>query len=140
MLARTDTTHFAEDSVHRTVSKNLTDLLSHGLDADDCVHVASHHIVEAYALGGLGFVKELIADTVLSQMRVILSTGGGIEVTWNRMRRYMQHLEPPLRSLKKHQRQDWASLLVKVLQSLQSASAPHGATRQKVVVDHLKLL
>ncbi|CAE7225267.1 unnamed protein product [Symbiodinium sp. CCMP2592] len=139
-LAKTDTTHFSEDYVRQTVGKNLTDLLTHCRDSDQGVRGAAHHIVKEHAYDGLGFVKELLANTVLSQMTDILSTGRGTQPTWNVMKRYMEHLEPLLRWLTKRQRQVWASLLVKVLYSLQPASAPNRAACQKVVVDHLKLL
>ena len=135
VLAHTDTTHFAEDYVYQTVSRNLADLLSHCLHADERVHLSAHYILQEHALGGLGFVQELIADTVLSQMRDILSTSGEMKVSWNHM-----HLEPLLRGLTRRQRQDWASLLVTVIHNLQAATAPHGATRQKVVFHQLKLL
>eukprot|EP00439_Symbiodinium_sp_Y106_P064305 s4231_g10.t1 len=88
----------------------------------------------------LGFGKELIADTVLSQMTDILSTGRATHTTWKCMTQYTNHLEPLLRWLTKRQRQDWASLLVKFLHSLQPASAQTRATCQKLVVDDLKLL
>ncbi|CAE7651996.1 unnamed protein product [Symbiodinium sp. CCMP2592] len=140
VLAQKDTTHFAEDYVYQTVSRNLTDLLSHCPHADERVHLSARHILQEHALGGLGFVQELIADTLLSQMRDILSTSGEIKVTWNHMQMYLKHLEPLLRGLTRRQRQDWASLLVKVIHNLPAAPAPLGATRQKVVLHQLKLL
>ncbi|CAE6922214.1 unnamed protein product [Symbiodinium sp. CCMP2592] len=140
MLAKTNTTHFSEDYVRQTVGNNLTDLSTHCLDSDEGVRAAAHHIIQEHALGTLGFVKELIADTVLRQMTDILSTGRETQTTWRLMAPYMDHLEPLLRWLTKSQRQDWASLLVKFLHSLQSASASIRATCQKLAVGHLKLL
>ncbi|CAE7323120.1 unnamed protein product [Symbiodinium sp. CCMP2592] len=140
MLARTSTTHFSEDYVRQTVGNNLADLLTHCLDSDEGVRAAAHHIIQEHALGALGFVKELIADTVLRQMTDILSTGRETQTTWRLMAPYMAHLEPLLRWLTKSQRQDWASLLVNFLHSLQSTSAQTRATYQKLAVGHLKLL
>ncbi|CAE6922230.1 PAO3 [Symbiodinium sp. CCMP2592] len=140
MLARTSTTHFSEDYVRQTVGNNLADLLTHCLDSDEGVRAAAHHIIQEHALGALGFVKELIADTVLRQMTDILSTGRETQTAWRLMAPYMAHLEPLLRWLTKSQRQDWASLLVNFLHSLQSTSAQTRATYQKLAVDHLKLL
>ena len=144
MLARSDFTHFSEDSVRQTVDKNLSVLFSvlfsHCLDSDERVRISAHYIVREHAAGGLGFVKELIADTLLSQMRDILATGTEVEATWKRSKMYMPHLETLLRSLTQRQHREWRSLLIKVLHSLQSASARCRAIRQNWVIDHLKIL
>ncbi|CAE7196470.1 AMT1-1 [Symbiodinium sp. CCMP2592] len=139
MLAKSHLTHFAEDYVRQTVDNNLTQLFSHCLDSDERVRVAAHYVVQQHAVCGLGFVKELITDTLLSQMRDIL-TGTEIEATWKRIKMYMPHLDSLLRSLTQHQHREWMSLLVDVLRRLQSASARHRATRQNLVIDRLKLL
>ncbi|CAE7822707.1 AMT1-1 [Symbiodinium sp. CCMP2592] len=139
MLARSDSTHFAEDYVRQTVDNNLTVLFSHCLDSDERVRVSAHYIVLQHSVHGLGFVKELITDTLLSQMRDIL-TGTEIEATWKRIKMYMPHLDSLLRSLTQHQHREWMSLLVNVLRRLQSASARHRAARQNLVIDRLKLL
>ena len=113
MLARSDFTHFSEDSVRQTVDKNLSVLFSHCLDSDERVRISAHYIVREHAAGGLGFVKELIADTLLSQMRDILATGTEVEATWKRSKMYMPHLETLLRSLTQRQHREWMSLLIK---------------------------
>ena len=140
VLAGASTTHFAEDYVHQTVRRNLAAMLGHCLDPNESVRKAAHHLVGEHVFDGLGFVKELVADTMLSHMRDILSAKGETQVTWDRMERCMLHLEGLLRSLTKRQRQEWASVLVRLLHSLQSAAAPLRATRQKLMVHKLKLL
>ena len=129
MLARSDFTHFSEDSVRQTVDKNLSVLFSHCLDSDERVRISAHYIVREHAAGGL-----------LSQMRDILATGTEVEATWKRSKMYMPHLETLLRSLTQRQHREWMSLLIKVLHSLQSASARCRAIRQNWVIDHLKIL
>ncbi|CAE7570497.1 unnamed protein product [Symbiodinium sp. CCMP2592] len=141
MLARAPTTHFAESRVRDIVLENLRHSFQYCLDPDISVREAAHAVVVNHASRGLGFVNELIAKEMLSQMRDILSTSGETERTWAHMWLCMQHLEKLLRALTKPQRQEWVCLLVKLLHSLQTASAPLAwATNQTNVIDDLKLL
>eukprot|EP00439_Symbiodinium_sp_Y106_P065943 s1849_g10.t1 len=57
---------------------------------------SAHSVVVNHACGGLGLVNELIAETMLSQMKDIMSTGGETQRTWARVWLCMQHLEAAL--------------------------------------------
>ena len=146
-LARAETTHFAESRVRDIVVTNLRHSFRHCLDPDVSVREAAQGVVVNHAYGGLGFVNELIAEAMPSQMRDRMSTGGETQRTWARVWVCMQHLEDLLRVLTKPQRQEWVCLLVELLHCLQSTSAPLAwatnqkrATNQKNVIDDLKLL
>ncbi|CAE7528735.1 unnamed protein product [Symbiodinium sp. CCMP2592] len=142
ILARAERTHFAESRVRDIVLENLRHSFSHCLDPDVSVREGAHAVVVNHAYGGLSFVKELIAKTMLSQMRDIMSAGGEIQRAWPRMWLCMQHLEGLLRVLTKPQRQEWVCLLVELLHRFRTTfeAFVDWSTSRKSVIDELKLL
>ena len=133
-LASARQTHFAESDVRNIVTANLRDLFGRCCSGDeDATMKAARHIVSSYGLGGLPFVQQLIADAKLGLMADHLTQP--TEVSQDAATKVIQctrHLQEVVRSLAKPQRQKWASLLIRVLRTLQFG--------QQAVVDGLKLL
>ena len=144
MLARADGTHFDESVARAIVVKNLDCALGYCLEQDVFVRRAAHYVVRNHVWGGLGYVNELVAEAMLSQMRDIWSGSAQMlaRETWVYAQLCLQHLEDLLRSLTKPQRQEWASFLVAALHTdtVQSASAASRAKCQIRVLQELKLL
>ena len=116
-LAREDKTHFPESDVNDIVSANLRDLLVHCCDADASLRLAAHDLVANYGLGGLPFVKQLIAEAMLDRMEDLLPQSTEIsEENYEQAMHCAKHLPTVLRALTKPQRQKWVSLLVRALQ------------------------
>ncbi|CAE7517852.1 unnamed protein product [Symbiodinium sp. CCMP2592] len=142
-LGQADRTHFAESVVRAVVVKNLDFALGYCLDQDMSVRKAAHTVVRNYIWGGLDFVKEPVAEAMLSQMRDMTSASRSqMPPTWASLKLCMQHLEDLLRSLTRPQRQEWASCLVTALQSFQPTSVPEVSRTkcQTWMLQQLKLL
>ncbi|CAE7893543.1 unnamed protein product [Symbiodinium necroappetens] len=71
-LARAEFTDFAESDIYDVVSANLRDLFVHCCDTDKSVRIAAHHVVSNYALRGLRFVQQRIAEATLGRMEDLL--------------------------------------------------------------------
>ena len=137
-LAFADKAHFPEHDVIDIVSANLRSLLVHCRDDwyfDLRFH--AHTRIKCYGFGGPPFVKQLIAETMLDQMEDLLPESA--EISEDALEQAMQcgeHLTNVLRALTKPQRQKWASLLVRALQSEESLQDQF----QKTLFSDLKLL
>ncbi|CAE7800592.1 unnamed protein product, partial [Symbiodinium sp. CCMP2456] len=81
-LARGRQTCFAESDVHQIVGSNLRFLLGLCSSADASESGAAHDIIRIYGRGGLPFVKQLIAESMLGLMQNLLpeSTDHGEQV------------------------------------------------------------
>ncbi|OLQ13879.1 hypothetical protein AK812_SmicGene2055 [Symbiodinium microadriaticum] len=135
-LARTRETHFAESDAFDIVCPNLRDLLRHCADEDASVRTYAHYIVSNYGAGGLRFVKQMIADAMLTLMGNLLSESTGIsQATLTQVMQCTGHLDNVVRTLAKPQRQKWVSLLVEALESLRG----HESETLTLIAD-LKLL
>ncbi|CAE7900581.1 unnamed protein product, partial [Symbiodinium sp. KB8] len=135
-LARTRETHFAESDAFDIVCPNLRDLLRHCADEDASVRTFAHYIVSNYGAGGLRFVKQMIADAMLTLMGNLLSESTGIsQATLTQVMQCTGHLDNVVRTLAKPQRQKWVSLLVEALESLRG----HESETLTLIAD-LKLL
>ena len=136
-LAFADKTHFPESDVNDIVSTNLRALLVHCRDGDVSVRKHAHHLLGNYGFGGLPFVKQMIAESMLEQMEDLLPESAEIsKEALEQVMRCAQHLTDVLRALTKPQRQKWVSLLVRALQSEESFQAQF----QETLFSDLKLL
>eukprot|EP00439_Symbiodinium_sp_Y106_P023731 s4263_g2.t3 len=137
-LANTRHTHFAESDAFEIVCPNLRDLLRHCADEDASVRTSAHRVVRSYGKGGLPFVRQMIADAMLTLMGHVLSESTGIsQATLPQVMQCTRHLDNVVRALAKPQRQQWVSLLVKALESLRGhESHPETLT----LISDLKLL
>ena len=137
-LARARETHFAESDAFEIVCPNLRDLLRHCADQDASLRSSAHHLVANYGKGGLPFVRQMIADAMLTLMGHVLSESTGIsQATLPQVMQCTRHLDNVVRALAKPQRQQWVSLLVKALESLRGhESHPETLT----LISDLKLL
>ncbi|CAE7685344.1 PAO3 [Symbiodinium sp. CCMP2592] len=120
-LASKDFTHFAESYVRRTVGKNLQCLLRHCWSADASVAAAAHLALHNHASDALPFVQQAIAEGIFALLEDLASNSTQIESC-------LRTLEKLVRSLSKHQRQRWVSLMVKLLVD------PNVATKERLVL------
>ncbi|CAE6954218.1 unnamed protein product [Symbiodinium sp. CCMP2592] len=138
-LARARETHFAESDAFEIVCPNLRDLLRHCADEDASVRSSAHHVVRFYGKGGLPFVRQMIADAMLTLMGHVLADSTGIsQAALMQVMQCTRHLDKVVRALAKPQRQKWVSLLVKALESLRSQES-HRESMLTLISD-LKLL
>ena len=111
-LALVRSTHFAEADARRIVEKNLRDLLWHCRDADASVREAAHGVLDLHGVGGLPFVQQLIAEDMLGLMEeLLLESDDNLQKVLD----CLHHLRSVVRSLTKLQRQQWVSILVRIL-------------------------
>ena len=137
-LANARETHFAESDAFNIVCPNLRDLLRRCADEDACLRKSAHFIVLNYGKGGLPFVKQMIADAMLTLMGDMLPESTGIsQTTLKQVMHCARHLDNVLRTLAKPQRQKWVSLLVKALESLQGRESYR---KMLTLIADLKLL
>ncbi|CAE7268496.1 unnamed protein product [Symbiodinium sp. CCMP2592] len=132
-LARARQTCFAESDVCDIVGSNLRSLLGLCSSADASVRDAAHYTIRIYGSNGVPFVKQLIAETMLGLMENLLleSTEISPEASIQVML-CTQHVDNLLQALERTQRQQWVSLLVRVLRAQQGC--------RKELVHGLKLL
>ena len=118
-LASARKTHFAESDVRHIVGSNLRSLLVQCWSEDASVRNSAHSIVLKYGSDGLLFVKQLIAEAMLGLMENLLTESAeNAEISeWASIQVMVctQHLVNVVRVLEKPQRQQWESLLVRVL-------------------------
>ena len=112
-LAAKDRVHFAEIDVRHIVGNNLESLLWHCRSADASVADAAALLVFNYASNAISFVQQPIAEATLALMED--SVKSNIPTNLKQMARYSRTLTKVLRSLSKPQRQQWVSLMVKLL-------------------------
>ncbi|CAE7939397.1 unnamed protein product, partial [Symbiodinium necroappetens] len=104
-------THFAEIYVQSVVGNNLHSLLRHwSVDDRDARFVLSN-----YAAGGLPFVQQAIAETMLGLMEGLVACSIRNIANLTDMGDCIDTLELVFRRLSKPQRQRWVSLLVELL-------------------------
>ena len=120
-LASNRKTCFAESRVRRIVDKNLESLLWTCLSWDDSV-ARRHVIVLNYAIVGLPFVQQRVADAVLSRMEDLVDPD--IDTNLWRIKDCVETLTLVLRSMSKPQRQKWVRLMVKFLMLRDVPTAP----------------
>ena len=83
-LARPEFTDFAGSDICDVVSADLRDLLVHCCDTDKSVRSAAHHVGSNYALGGLRFVQQRIAEAMLGRVEDLLPESTEIsEEAWS---------------------------------------------------------
>ncbi|CAE7519847.1 unnamed protein product [Symbiodinium natans] len=117
-LADTEYTHFPEEDVRFIVGENLRLLIEHCRDPDDTVCLAAIHVLLNFGIGGLPFAQHLIADSMLKLMEDLLPEVTEVDAPLLRkLIRCHQHLTYARHILTMPQRQEWASLLLKSLQS-----------------------
>ena len=132
-LASARWTHFADSDARRIVLANLRHLLGRCSDVSASVRKAAHHIVRNYGLGGLHWVRQVIAEAMLGRMENLLEESTEIsEEASTQVMQCSAHLELILRALEKPQRQKWVSMLVRVLVGQKSCP--------KTLINDLKLL
>ncbi|CAE7847618.1 AMT1-1 [Symbiodinium necroappetens] len=112
-LAANDRVHFAEIDVRRIVGNNLESLLWHCRSADASVADAAGLLVYNYASDAISFVQQTIVEATLGMMEDFIKFN--IPANLEKIQTCIGTLAKVLRWLSKPQRQQWVSLMVKLL-------------------------